>query len=259
MQGVMAMRQRSDEPIGAADSLPDRLGLALLGFAVALALLLLVPPFFKAETGIAAGFTAQEAADLFTPIIAMPLAVLILELVARPSLRMRLLFVAVIALWVLGQGMHLATNAIGDVAGKDPAFYSSSPGLLDEWLDEVLSHWIWHAAWVGLLVLTFVAARAGPPDARPAGGRAAMLAAVAGALHGFTWFVVTIEGVTAALGIPAAAVLLLLPLAQRPANGTRWVFARFLLVSSAVALLLYTLWAALNNATLPEVTPMLGL
>ena len=177
----MAMGRPDDERIGATDTRPERLAFALLGFAVALALLLLVPPFFKWETGLAPGFTAQEAVDLFTPIVVMPLAALILELIARPSLRVWLLFVALAAVWVLGQGMHLATNAIGDAAGKDEAFYASRPGELDHWLDEVLSHWLWHVAWVALLVVTFLAARAGPRDARPVRRRASMVAAVAGA------------------------------------------------------------------------------
>jgi len=50
-----------------------RLPVALLAYAAALALFLLIPPVLKASVGPPQGFTAQELVDLFTPIVVLPL------------------------------------------------------------------------------------------------------------------------------------------------------------------------------------------
>ena len=52
----------------------DLLPRALLGYAVALAVLALGPPFLTGSVGPPMGFTLQEAADLLTPLIVIPLA-----------------------------------------------------------------------------------------------------------------------------------------------------------------------------------------
>lgn len=238
----------------------DRLGLALLGFAVALAVFLLLPPFIGGQVGPIEHFTGQEAADLFTPIVTMPLAALVFDLLGRSSLRLRLLFITLVAAWVLGQGLHLGTNALGDVFKVGPerdAFYATPVGKLDHWLDETLSHWIWHLAWVGLLVLFVVGARTASRDAPPAGRRADGLAAAAGAVHGFTWLVVTVEGDTALLGIPAAALFLVLGLIGRRSGNSSRTLATFLVAGSVLALVCYGLWLVLYGWPMPAFTDKL--
>lgn len=235
---------------------PDQVSLALLGFSVALALFLLVPPFFHDDVGWVPHFTGQEAADLLTPIVAMPLFALVLELIGRSGTGARLILLALVAAWVAGQGIHLAANAIGDVFPAGPereAFYATPVGTLDHFLDEELSHWLWHAAWGGLLLLLLWAGAARPVDGTLPGGPALALASAAGVVHGFTVAVVTDEGGTWLAAIPFTVLLLVLAVLVRRPDGSGRVVTRFLVVGSLVTLVLYAVWIA--YAGWPPVAP----
>lgn len=228
-------------------SRPDLVALALLGFAVASLVFLLVPPFFRDDVGTVHGFTGQEAVDLFTPLVTMPLLVLAFELTGRLGTRARFLLVILVSVWVAGQAIHLATNAIGDLfqAGSArEAFYATDAGQLDHFFDETLSHWLWHGAWAGLLAVLLWTGISGPAvGSRPRRGAVA-LTGVAGLVHGFTWFVVTDEGGTWALGIPAAAVFLVVAWLARHREPDR-VVTTFLIVGSLASVVLYAIWIAL--------------
>ena len=231
----------------------DRLPLALLAYAVALAVLLLVPPFLKAPIGPPSGFTLQEAVDLLTPLIVIPFAWYVFDLTGGLGRMGFLAFLIVAVVWIEGQAIHLATNAIGDAVPPDAleAFLQTAPGDLAHWFDEELGHWMWHVAWAALSVLMLAAASRAP--ATPA-ARTSITAAVAGVVHGATFFIVTVEGVTALLGIPASIGLLAWSAyLARPGLAGRPVVV-FFLVSSIVSLVGYIGWAALNGGTLPEFT-----
>lgn len=223
----------------------DGFALALLGFAVSLALLLLVPPFLLDDIGAVPGFTGQEAIDLLTPIIAMPLFVLAVELTGRATTPVRVLLAIGVAVWVLGQGVHLAANAIGDLYAAGPervAFYATPAGALDEFLDETLSHWLWHGAWLGLLGLLLWAGATGGVDGAAPRALASRVGGVAGIVHGFTWFVVTDIGRTWALAIPASAALLALGFLARRPDGSGQVVRWFIIAGSFTTLALYAAW-----------------
>ena len=147
----------------------DQLPRALLAYAVALAAFLLVPPYLKAFVGPPQAFTLQEAADLFTPLVVIPLAWLVFDLAGGFGRRGLVAFLVIAALWVEGQGIHLAANAIGDAfpPGGAETFYQTVPGDLDLWLDETLSHWMWH---VGVGRALRPRARRGDAWRRPADG-----------------------------------------------------------------------------------------
>jgi hypothetical protein len=232
-----------------------RLSWALLGYAVALAVLLLVPPFLTASVGPPTGFTGQEAVDLFTPLIVIPLAWYVFDLTGGLGRVGLLAFLIIGAVWIEGQAIHLAANAVGDAVPPDAteAFVRTAPGELNHWLDETLSHWMWHIAWVALSILLLAAATR-TQSASAAG--TSLTAAAAGFVHGATFFVVTVEGVTTVLGIPASIVLLLwsASLARRRL-GSRPVVV-FFLVASVVTLVGYAGWAALHGGTLPEFTKL---
>ncbi len=223
----------------------DGVTVALLGFALALAVFLLVPPFLTDETGLAPSFTGQEAMDLFTPVVAMAVFMLAIELTGRSGTWLRVLMVAVVAVWVAGQGIHLAANAIGDVFDAGPArdaFYATPVGMLDHWLDEVLSHWLWHVGWLGLLGGLLWVGSAGRADGTVPAMIPSVLAGFAGAVHGLTWFIVTDEGRTWQLAIPATVVVLALASLFRRRDGSGRVITTFLIVGSGVALALYAVW-----------------
>jgi len=229
----------------------DQLPAALLGYAVVLAAFLLVPPYLKASVGPPQAFTLQEAADLLTPLVVIPLAWLVFDLAGGFGRRGLVAFLVIGALWVEGQGIHLAANAIGDAfpPGGAETFYETAPGDLDLWLDETLSHWMWHAAWVAISILVLAAATRA--EVLPM-NRMSATAAVAGFVHGATFFVVSVEGVTTLLGIPASILILAWTLRARQRGLARQPVVTFFLVTTIVTLLGYVGWGALNHWTLPE-------
>lgn len=229
----------------------DRLPAALFAYSVALAAFLLVPPYLKVSVGPPQAFTLQEAADLLTPLVVIPLAWLVFDLAGGFGRRGLAAFLVIGALWVEGQGIHLAANAVGDAFSHDAAeaFYQTVPGDLDLWLDETLSHWMWHAAWVAISILVLAAATRGPvvpPD------RTSVTAGVAGFVHGSTFFLVSVEGVTTLLGIPASILILAWSVLAGRRGLTRQPVVTFFLVMTVVTILGYAGWGALNNWTLPE-------
>jgi len=233
---------------------------ALLAFAVAAAVFLLLPSQLQGDVGTVHGFTWQEAVDLLTPVAVMLPLWLAFGRVRRFTPRSSLVVLALAALWIAAQGLHLGTNAIGDLfdpGAPREAFYQTPHGALDLWFDEVLSHWLWHLAWAGLLFALVASAYRVPMAsvARTARSRRTdAMAAVAGLIHGLTWVAVTIEGSTTLLGIPVMAVLLVLAVRLRRDSPAGRSVGVFLLGSSAVALLLYATYVAIYGWPPPELT-----
>lgn len=247
---------------------PERLPRALLAYAIALAVFLLIPPTIHASVGPPAAFTGQELFDLFTPVAVLPLAWLVLGAAGIADPKTTLAFVAIGGLWAGAQGIHLAANAIGDAFAAGPtrdAFYATDAGALDHFLDEDLGHWAWHAAWALLSLLFLVRGRrfaAWPASGTGAilAGRATLAGAAtvgAGILHGATFAVVSTEGGTAALGIPLSVVLLV-GSARSITSRTSHPLIRFLAASSITTLLLYAVWAAINGGRLVEPCSVIG-
>ena len=235
----------------------DRLAYALVGYAVALAVFLLIPPTLKGSIGPPTAFTEQELGDLITPIVVIPLAWLVFENAGGLRGRALLAFLIVGAFWIEAQGIHLAANAIGDAFPAGPlrdAFYATRAGDLDHWLDEEQGHWVWHLAWAALSVLMVAQATRRSASGTDAGGS---LPAVAGLIHGSTFFFVTTEGGTAALGIPLSLGLAIWSAAALR-RGVRSPILRFFLVSSIATLAGYVAWAAVNGGRLVEPCAVIG-
>lgn len=226
------------------------LPLALFAYAAALAVFLLLPPILHATVGPPGGFTMQEAVDLFTPIVVLPLAWWVLDCLGPLRRVDAFLFLVVAIVWVEGQAIHLATNAIGDVFSRGAerdAFYATPAGDLDHWFDEGLGHWLWHLAWAALSILMLAVTS----RRRSWSAGSGILAAVGGLLHGLTFFFVTVEGETVLLGIPLCIFLVAWSFRETAAGSTNPAI-RFFLVSSAVTLLVYLGWAAANGGRLVE-------
>jgi hypothetical protein len=108
---------------------------------------------------------------------------------------------------------------------------------------------MWHVAWVALSLLMLAAATrdpGAPPD------RTSVSAAVAGAVYGATFFLVSVEGVTTALGIPASILILAWCVVAARRGLIRQPVFTFFLVATVVTLVGYVGWGALNDWTLPE-------
>jgi len=112
-------------------------------------------------------------------------------------------FLVLYALWVEGQGMHLGANSIGhltgSVAGTDLA-------ALTYFYDEVLSHYMWHAAMMGLAALLIVRQWRNPFLEETSNLRTEV---GAGILHGLNYALMVLEGTTTPIGVPFAAVAVL--------------------------------------------------
>ncbi|HEY6056533.1 MAG TPA: hypothetical protein VIV06_00800, partial [Candidatus Limnocylindrales bacterium] len=109
--------------------------------------------------------------------------------------------------------------------------------------------WMWHVAWVALSILLLAAATRGSV-ARP--DHTSVTAVVAGLVHGVTFFLVTVEGATTLLGIPASIVILAWCVVAGRRGLLRGPVVTFFLVSTVVTLLAYAVWGGLNDWTLPE-------
>ncbi len=239
----------------ARSSAADRLALTLLAFAVATAAFVLVPPFLRGPVGTTPGFTGEEAVDLLTPIVTMPLLALALELTGRFGRGWRLVFVALAAAWVAGQGIHLAANALGNLFPAGPArdaWYLTDAGKLDFFFDEVLGHWLWHLAWFGLLLVLLRLGTAEPDDgARDSAG--IRVGGLAGLVHAVPVTVAMVQGATWPLGIPTAVGFLVVTLVVRARRDAWPVVAIFLATSAATTILLFGSWIVL--AGWPPVPP----
>ena len=237
-------------PDAVSERRADRVPFALLAYAAALALFLIVPPFLGSKVGPPQWFTLQEAADLFTPVVVLPLAWAVLDLAGGLSRRGAVAFLLLAVVWVEAHGIHLAANAIGDAFDKSvrEGFYATPAGALDYWLDEVLSHWLWHAAYLGLAVMILWHGRRLAPDV----GRSAWpTAALAGFVYGVVFFIVTVEGGTAALGIPASIAFLAWSGYLTLRGPSSRSVVTFFLVASVATLVGTAVWAAINGWTLP--------
>jgi hypothetical protein len=228
----------------------------LLAFAVAAAVFLLLPSQLHGDVGTVHGFTWQEAFDLLTPIAVISPLWLAFDRMTMTR-RSTVVILTLAAIWIAAQGLHLGTNAIGDLFDPGPsreAFYQTAPGALDLWFDEVLSHWLWHLAWAALLLSLAVVAYRVPVGEAAADRRADITAGVGGVIHGLTWMVVTIEGSTSLLGIPTAAAILGLGFGLRTRGPTARVVGVFLMASGVVALALYGRYIARYGWPPPELT-----
>jgi hypothetical protein len=233
-----------------------QLPVALFAYANALAVFLLIPPLLRQSVGPPDGFTLQEAADLFTPMVVLPLAWWVLDGLGGLSRRELLAFLLIAIGWVEGQAIHLATNAIGDIFSPGEArntFYATAAGDLDHWFDEGLSHWLWHLAWAALSVLILSRATARRDWRMPAGA----LSLVAGLIYGLTFSFVTVEGETTPLSIPLSVLFVAWTARETLAGSTNPAF-RFFLVSSAVTLLAYAGWAAAYGWPFAEPCGIIG-
>jgi len=136
--------------------------------------------------------------DLFTPFVLIPLYWLMFEVRKEdePSRVEFFAFLLLAVLWVGGQAMHLAGNSIGHFITGGTA---NELATLTNFYDEKLSHYMWHAAMIGLPVLIVYRQVKNPFSPE----RALMGYTIpAGVVYGFASFLVFIEGATTPMSVP---------------------------------------------------------
>jgi hypothetical protein len=208
-------------------------------FALAFAAFILGPALLPAPFRAYPFLRSGDVLDLFTPLVLIPLYWSLLRAggAGVPGRAETAAFLVLAALWVEGQAMHLAANAIGH---RSAEFAGTPAAVLVHLIDERLSHYLWHAGIVGLSWVLLRRASRGPYQDRRGG---ADLAVGAGILYGATYFAAIVEGGTAPLGVPFAALVVGWVVARGRRRLGRHPLVTFLFAAHAVALLCFLGWA----------------
>ncbi len=206
----------------------------LLVFAIAFTVLIAGPAFLGGAFGPYPLMKWGDVLDILTPLILLPLYWGLLRSTseAPPSPREMGAFVLLAALWVEGQGMHLAANSIGHIVQGGDA------GQLTHFYDEVLSHYLWHLGVIGLASLIFYRHW----RTRWSGAFSWGAIIPAGIIHGFTLFLIFIEAVTIPLGLPFLTILMLIILIWGRTRLGEQAVTTFFFITSLIALVFIIGW-----------------
>ena len=205
------------------------LSLLTLVFSIFFAVFFLLLVFFRIPFPPYPLISYQDVFDILTPLVLIPLYWLLFKYSASGESRLaeEITFMVLAAVWVLGQGMHLAANSIDNLAeglAREGGINIIRTDIytLTYFLDEHLSHYLWHAGILGLTALLIYR-----EWRRPAGVKTIWWATIiAGLIYGFTSFCIFLEGQTVLLGLPFTIIIILLTLiwgreklAQQPLLG----------------------------------------
>lgn len=222
-----------------------RLSLLTIVFAVLSLVFFLLLIFFRMPFPLYTLISYQDALDLLTPLVLIPVYWLLFRSAAADETNRteEVAFMTLAAVWILGQGMHLAANSINNLAGTLAAnqvidITTTDLFKLTYFLDEHLSHYLWHLGVLGLAALMIYR-----EWRRPAGITTTWWAtALGGFFYGFTYFCIFLEGQTAMLGFPFAIIITLLALIWgRQRMGKQPILA-FFFVACLLATLLFAGW-----------------
>jgi hypothetical protein len=209
----------------------------ILIFAVAFTVFILVPPFLGQPFPAYSSIHWADVFDLFTPLVLIPLYWLIFTNSGRLNRRLSLViwFLIFSAVWVLGQGMHLAANSISNLQGSG----STNLHQLVHFYDEVLSHYLWHAGILALSGLLILACALEDDKAETLRWGFIIPSAL---LYGITYFLAVIEGGTVPLGLPLAFLMIVgvLIFSRRQLRTQNLV--AFFFTAYAIALALFAGW-----------------
>lgn len=216
----------------------NRSSFLLLGFSVAFLVFFFGPAFLGGPFGPYPLMNAGSAFDLLTPLVLIPLYWLLFEGGSpRPASRAETVaFLVSAALWVEGQGLHLAANSI---AKHLKGLVGTDAEVLTRFYDERLGHYLWHAGLLGLAALLLYRYwRSAQPELRPA----RWVEAVAGAIHGFAFASIILEGGTVPIGVPFAVLAAALSVVWNGKRVGQRPLQIFFLVAFGLATLLFVGW-----------------
>lgn len=225
----------------------------LVIFAVAFAFFFIAPAFLSSPFPLYPLLTMGDILDVFTPLVLMPLYYLIFRAIRKSEnpVNHSILFVILSAIWVEGQGMHLAANAIGHQLKE---FTTTEAYQLTYFIDEQLSHHIWHIGIIGLALFLFFIQWKEPFRDTWHPSAAAIFAAL---LHGLTLFLIFVEGQTCHLGAFLCAAILIITtgFGRKKVRSEPVIF--FLYLASGITLILIALWIIYWGGTCPEFSVLL--
>jgi hypothetical protein len=215
-----------------------RLSLYILIFSILFAVFFIGPPFLSQPF---VGYPLMKTGDLIdilTPLILVPLYWLLFCVNGKktPSLTETIVFLLLVAFWVEGQGMHLSANSIGHLLKE---MKGSNIYILANFYDEVLSHYLWHFGIIGLSGLIIFRQWQNEFAEYQA---ILWLLILSGIIHGFTFFLIVIEGGTAPLGITFAAGVTLFGLVWGRKRFKQQPLLLFFFITYLVATLFFAGW-----------------
>lgn len=224
-----------------------RLSAYTLLFSILFAIFVLGPPFLGFNFSPYPLMKVADVMDLLTPLLVLPFYWLLFRVSAGKTATTteNVVFMVLVAFWALGQGTHLAANSIGHLT---EGLTGTDVFRLTAFYDETLSHYLWHFGVIGLSVLLMYRQWKNP-FSDSAATYATSIAA--GAIYGFTFFAMVIEGATWRMGLPLAVIAAILGaiwIGRRPARQPLIVT---FLVGYSFALVLFAVWAIWQRG-LPE-------
>jgi hypothetical protein len=213
------------------------LSVIILVFSILFAAFVMGPPFLGYKFGPYPLMYVADVVDLLTPLVLIPFYWLLFRVDRKvfTSWRENVVFMVFVAIWVLGQGMHLAANSIGHQLQGMVGQASS----LANFYDEVLSHYTWHLGVAGLSAILIYRQHRNPfAKSHPLH----WAIAVGGVLYGFTYFAMVIEGGTAPLGISFNVIILLAMLIYCRRRLAQQPLVLFFLVAYLLSAVLFAGW-----------------
>ena len=222
-----------------------KLSFLILIFAVLFAIFFLLLIFFRIPFGLYPLMSYQDAIDLLTPLVLIPIYWLLFRISAKGDARRieEIAFMVFAALWGSGHGMHLAANSINNLVENlaknlQIDIIGTDIHTLIYFYDEKLSHYLWYSAILGLMALLSYREWKRPSNQTTVW----WMVILAGLIHGFTIFCVFLEGQAVVLGLPFIAIFTLLVLIWGRKNLTNQPLLSFFTIASLLAVSLLLGW-----------------
>ncbi len=222
-----------------------KLSTLTLVFALLSTVFFLLLIFFRIPFPLYPLMSYQDMFDLLTPLVLIPIYWLMFRYSTTGETNRlgEIGFMVLAATWVLGHGMHLAANSINNLAenlAKNQILDITGTNMytLTYFLDEELSHYLWHAGVLGMIALLSYCEWRGSANLATSW----RVTIPAGILYGFTCFCVFLEGQTVLLGLPFTLVFSLITLIWGRKQFSRKPLLAFFFVTCLAAVILFTGW-----------------
>jgi len=215
-----------------------RLSNLILIFALAFTIFLVVPGVINKPFTPYPHMKVSDVLDLFTPLVLMPLYYHLLYYGSskEPGLRSMIVFLVFVAVWVLGQGMHLGANSIGHWLTDN---MGDEINQVTHYYDEVLSHYLWHLGVAALSAQLIYREWRHPLTDRSS---RLVLESIAGLLYGLTIAIMGLEGGTVPLLFPFSVLAALLCLIWGRGKFREQNLLTFFLIGYGFATLIFIAW-----------------
>ena len=231
-----------------------RLSFLTLLFAILSLVFIILLVFLRFPFPLYPLMSYQDAFDVLTPLVLIPVYYLLFRTSSnnRPSVTEVIAFMVLSALWVEGQGMHLAANSIHnlmDALAKNSVLDVKGTDLfqLTYFFDEKLGHYLWHIGMLGLAALLIYR-----EWRDPAGEATAWWPVILGGIiYGLSYALIFLEGEDVFLGLPFAALVALLTLIWWRRRLARQPVLAFFFVACLTATLLFIGWGLYWGGFIP--------